>query len=148
MNNIEDLKVKLYKTRSSEISLEQFKIWLSANIGSYNGFLSKGELLKLKHGDKSQTMYTGKAILPSCPLCTSIFEQKSFSDRAEHLACANAVDQALHSGVLKRLRKPDWYNPAHSEAGADAYFICNSCESLWNLVEPEKQYGGLWERIA
>lgn len=148
MNELESLFENLRELRRENINVEEFHQWMKTLNEESTRTVPKGILLKLKHGDMNKILSASKAILPSCLKCSAICKEHAFYDRSEHAACASAIDQALQAGILRRLAKPKWYVPSNTQPGADAYFACSFCGSIWNLVEPERQYNGLWERIA
>jgi|JI10StandDraft_1071094.scaffolds.fasta_scaffold395870_2 hypothetical protein len=110
--------------------------------------LSPGARLKLRRGSLHDLMAIAATILPGCSHCSSLCPATIFNSREEHAKCAQFVDAALLNGTLKRIARPVWVMPDSMQLGADAYFLCVTCGSIWTLVEPDKQCHGLWSRIA
>lgn len=110
--------------------------------------LSPGARLKLRRGSLHDLMAITATILPGCSRCSSLYPATIFNSRAENAKCAQFVDAALLSGALKRIARPAWVVPDSLQLGADAYFLCVTCGSIWTLIEPDKQCHGLWSRIA
>lgn len=148
MNEIDTLSQKIYELRASNIAVDDFHQWVIDSSETLSKGVPKGILLKLKRGDMSQILDASKTVIPACLSCSSLFKEGEFSDRAEHLSCANIVAQAITTGLLNRVARPIWFKPNSNQLGADAYFECSSCCALWTLVEPERQYCGLWERVV
>jgi len=148
MNEIDALSQKIGELRASNITVDDFHQWVVASSATLSKVVSQGVLLKFKRGDMSKIMAASKVVLPPCSKCSSLFKEGEFSDRAEHASCARIVDQAMATGLLNRVGRPNWFKPNSNQLGADAYFECSSCGALWTLVEPERQYHGLWERVV
>lgn len=110
--------------------------------------LSPGVRVKLRRGSLHDLMGIAAKILPGCAHCSSLHLETTFGSRSEQAKCAQIVDAALSRGVLKRITRPSWVVPDATQIGADAYFTCITCGSIWTLVEPEQHCNGLWSRIA
>lgn len=148
MNDLQLLSEKLRALRAGTLSIDEFQSWVKASSDALSKLVPQGVLLKLKRGDMGKVMSVAIGILPSCTKCGQICNQADFTNRAEHSACAAAVEKALQHGVLVRTKKPVWYKPKPGQLGPDAYYQCSSCNAIWNLVEPERHCNGLWERVA
>lgn len=110
--------------------------------------LSPGTRLKLRRGSLHDLMAIAAKLLPGCVHCGSVYPAATFTSRTEHARSAQSVDAALSNGILKRTARPIWVMPDPTQLGADAYFTCVTCGSIWTLVEPEQHSHGLWSRIA
>lgn len=110
--------------------------------------LSPGIRLKLRRGSLRDLMAIAAKLLPGCVYCNSVYPEATFTSRTEHARCAQSVDTALSNGILKRTTRPIWVMLDPTQLGADAYFTCATCGSIWTLVEPEQHCHGLWSRIA
>lgn len=134
--------------RSNPIDLNSFHNWIKASHAELLTHLSPGILLKLTRGDTAKVLITISKILPACSNCADICKEGAFANRSEHVSCASRVDLAILDGYLERIKKPSWVGQDNFQLGADAYYKCSSCGSIWTLVEPERQDNGLWERLA
>lgn len=139
---------KLLDFRGGLVDLGSLHKWADENQEKLRTHMSPGLLLKLRKGNATQVMGIVASIVPACQVCSGINPVGVFSSRQDHARCAQHVDAAMTSGALKRIRIPSWFQAAHSQLGADAYFECTCCGSIWTLVEPERQDHGLWERLA
>lgn len=100
--------------------------------------VSAGTLLKLRRGNTQKVMASIAVLFPDCAKCSHICPTGPFSTRQEHAGCASKVEIAVKNGDLSRIPKPNWSAIDNSQLGADAYFKCTGCGSVWTLVEPER----------
>lgn len=110
--------------------------------------ISAGNFLKLRRGDTQKVMASIAVVLPACVKCGNICPAGPFITRQDHATCATNVDAAVKNGDLCRIPQPNWASIDNSQLGADAYFRCTGCGSVWTLVEPERQENGTSERLA
>lgn len=149
MNNLSnDFEAALREVRSNPGMKDEFQKWVRAHNESLSNHLSQGVYLRLARGDIEKVMSSVAALLPGCSHCERICSQGAFDSRSEQHECERRVDAALQGGDLRRVKRPVWFNPHHSQLGSDGYFECVTCGSVWTLVEPERQDNGLWERIS
>lgn len=143
-----DLHEEFVNFRQGVIDLGIFQQWVEKNHDRLATHISAGTLLKLRRGDIRKVMASIAMLLPSCVKCGNICQAGPFTTRQDHATCASNVDVAMKNGVLSRIPQPNWSPIDSSQLGADAYFKCTSCGSVWTLVEPERQDNGTWERLA
>jgi hypothetical protein len=148
VENLQLLKKKSIQLRSNLIDEGEFKDWVSSVSKDLSTEVSRGAMLKLKRGGKSEILEVSTLLFSACDQCLNLFPQGEFASRLEHSDCVKKVDAAISQGLLTRVDQPDWFKPSTNQIGSDAYYRCTSCGALWSLVEPERQYHGLWERIA
>lgn len=148
MNDLQLLSEKLTDLRAGRIGIDAFQFWVNTSSDTLSRLVPQGVLLKFKRGNMEKVMSAAISILPSCIKCGQICNQGVFANRAEHSACAAAVEKAIQNSILIRAKKPAWYKPKSGQLGPDAYYQCLSCNSIWNLVEPERHCNGLWDRVA
>lgn len=139
---------KLQAFRSGNMRLLDFQTWAANSVDLTNSQIPSGILLKLKRGDVPKVMAAIVSLIPACKACSQLPKPKEFTNRAEHADCALRVDACIAVGVLQRIKCPDWVSLQESHVGAYACYMCATCESMWLLVEPERQDNGLWERLA
>lgn len=144
----DEMQEELRKFRQGEVDLASFQQWVEANQEKLSARMSPGILLKLRRGSTQKVMAAIADTLPSCAQCGQIGVPRDFSSRSEHTKVAKEVDVALYSGTLKRIPRPLWVGEGFLRLGADAYFRCVHCGSIWVLVEPEQHDNGFWRRFA
>lgn len=143
-----DLHEEFAKFRQGNIDHGIFQQWVENNYDRLARHISVGNLLKLRRGDIRKAMASIATLLPSCGKCGNIYQAGPFTTRQDHATCASKVDLAMKNGELIRIPQPIWSPIDNSQLGADAYFECTGCGSIWTLVEPERQDNGTWERLA
>ncbi|UTM58454.1 hypothetical protein L4174_006340 [Photobacterium sp. CCB-ST2H9] len=148
VNVLQNLPEKIKSLRAGLISVEEFQTWINSASADELKLVPQGILLRLKRGGMDKVMLASVNILPDCVNCHGIYRQGVFESRNEHASCSKYVDQAVQGNVLVSIQKPKWYKPKAGQLGPESYYSCTSCGSIWNLVEPERQCNGLWERIA
>lgn len=148
MDYFNALADKIKSLRNSSISIDLFRDWVSDSGNEIEKYFSRGQLLKLRHADLAVVLDLSKKVLPACKRCSSIFNEGVFIDKVTHVVCVDSVIGAVGLGILEKIDRPSWYKIAEPHVGAAAYYKCNSCGSLWSIVEPERQYRGGWQRIA
>jgi hypothetical protein len=143
-----DLHDEFVNFRQGVIGLDIFQQWVEKNHDRLATHISAGNLLKLRRGDIHKVMASIAKVLPSCIKCGNICQAGPFTTRHDHATCASNVEMALKNGEISRIPLPSWAPIDNSQLGADAYFKCMGCGSVWTLVEPERQDNGTWERLA
>lgn len=143
-----EMQEELRKFRQGEVDLASFRQWVEVNQDKLSTRTSPGILLKLRRGNTQKVMAAIADILPSCAQCGQIGVLGDFSSRPEHAKVGKAVEAALYAGILKRIPRPLWVGESFLRLGADAYFCCVHCGSIWCLVEPEQHDNGFWRRFA
>lgn len=139
---------KLREFQRGSVDLLSFQQWIELHYDQLTPLVAPGALLKLRRGDKQKALKAVGQLLPSCPDCAQLCEGRVFSSREEHGVCAARVEDSLRAGTLKRIQRPDWFHPSELHFGADGYFECTMCGTIWTLVEPEREDNGLWERLT
>lgn len=139
---------KLVAIRENPARIGEFQSWFALNQHAYERSLPEGLMLKLKRGDSEQVMTTIARLLPACKGCSSLFPEGGFRSLQELSQCNSTIGLAVSDGVLTRLPAPDWLKPDAAQHGADAYFACLKCGSIWTLVQPEREGRGFWARLA
>jgi hypothetical protein len=140
--------VELKRFRRREIDIFSFRKWMIDNYKNLQPVTPSGLLIKLKRGTELQAMTAIASILSSCQNCRDFCQKGIFLTRTEYAACASKVLEATKTGVLKQVARPAWFYSDDKHFGADAYYTCEICDSLWTLVTPEREDNGLWARIA
>ena len=149
MTKLNDYIVEtLRKFRQGAVDITSFQQWVDGNRYALAAEVSSGVLLKFHRGNTQKVMGAIAGILPSCTSCDRIGPSGDFYSRLEHAKVAEEVDTALRVGILKRIPRPSWVNTNSQHLGADAYFQCVNCGSIWTLVEPEQHDNGSWRRLA
>lgn len=141
------IREKLFDFKSGSVDLTSFQEWVSNNQETFKNLVSQGVLLKLRRGDMETVMGCIASFDSACDKCSGINPAGRFTSRQEFSICASHVDNALASGVLKRVKMPIWVKPEALQFGADAYYECTTCSTTWLLVEPEREDNGLWRRL-
>ncbi|WP_444929943.1 hypothetical protein ACJJIF_19520 [Microbulbifer sp. SSSA002] len=148
MSISEELIDKLKQLRSESLSIDDFRSYVKKASDQHSRSLSPGALIKLKRGDATTVLGLGKTIVAPCAQCKSLPSERVFSGLSDHENCTRQVRDAIQKNILERVSKPSWYQPEPGQLGSEGYYKCASCGSLWCLVESERNYPGLWERIA
>jgi hypothetical protein len=143
-----DFQEEFVKFRQGAISLGVFQQWVERNYERLATQVSAGILLKLRRGNAQKVMASIAVLVPDCAKCGHICPRGPFTTRQEHAGCASKVEIAVKNGDLSRIPPPNWRPIDNSQLGADAYFECTACGSVWTLVEPERQDNGMWDRLA
>lgn len=143
-----DIADRLRAFRKEPINQDAFRDWVRKNHSRLAPQCAPGLILKLRSRDVQTIMSSIANLIPACSQCVQVGEQKIFESRAEQLSYARRVDATLNGGPLKRIKRPNWFQHDGAQLGPDGYFECTSCGAFWTLVEPERQYNGLWQRIA
>lgn len=143
-----DIYEKFVNFRRGMINLGVFQRWVEENRERLAEQIAAGILLKLRRGDLQKAMASLATLIPTCVKCRSICQAGPFMTRQDHAKCALNVDIVVKNGHLSQIPRPNWTPIDNSQLGADAYFICTGCGSVWTLVEPERQDNGTWQRLA
>lgn len=144
----ETFVANLRKFRRGDIDLPSFQDWIARQSTNLSLMVPTGVLLKLRRGDKEKAMRAVARLLPACAYCGQMPAVGVFTSREQHSTYASWVTQAVRNGTFKPIPRPDWLHSTQQHFGADGYFQCTNCGSLWTLVEPEREDNGLWERLA
>ena len=146
--SMEKLLDALKLLRSGKTSRNEVQSQLKALAEQLSDELSPGLRLKIGRGSMADLMRVASQVVPACQRCAGLCKTGLFSSRADHETCARVIDGAVANGYLARRPRPEWIGNDPTQLGADAYFTCVTCGSLWTLVEPERHTKGLWERLA
>lgn len=144
----QDITKVLSDYRDGVVSRQQLLQWLDSEQTRVSAQISRGVLLKLSHGNDYAAMTTLAKILPSCVVCGGICREQTFTSWSDYQQCVSQVDAAEAAGKIVRMKPPAWTYNAGSKAGADAYYRCSTCGSIWGLVRPEREENGSWHRLA
>lgn len=147
MDTKDELIHKLKQLRVADISTNDFRKWFIGK-NDIEKIISRGFYLKLKKNDFKTMMHVLCLLSPSCNKCGNLYKIMVFENRKQQLKCLESIEIAEKQKTLIWIDKPYWYIPKDNQLGAEAFYKCNHCGAIWNLVEPEKQYNGLWNRVA
>lgn len=143
-----DFDQMLRAYRSGRICLTEMRGWLTKESDRVERQLSRGLLLRLKHGNDSLAMAAIARLLPACAHCAALYEPKEFATRDEHRLCSRRCDLAVAARTLVCVAAPEWGGEVPPSSGSAKHYRCATCESIWVLVDPEREDNGSWSRIA
>lgn len=144
-----DFLKKILEFRLENIDLHFFQEWANLNSKILSDMkISDGLSLRLRRGDKQTVMKSIASILPPCKQCNALPPSIFFYNRQDQENVFLKINSFLKNGILNNISKPDWYHPDSKPFGADTYYICATCNSMWTLVQPEHEDNGCWQRIA
>lgn len=139
---------KMMRFRNGELELTAFQNFITMNIAQLKPVVPPGVMLKLRRGDKQTVIKAVAIVFPNCSLCEALCDVGHFTSRQAQSSCEARVYDSFQRGDIQRVSRPEWFNPTQAHFGADGYFSCTRCGSIWNMVEPEREDNGLWGRIA
>lgn len=119
--------------------------WACKNGAYVESRLSRTAFLKMKHGKPSAAL---KELFVSCSTCSSIHPEGRFRSQLDFNACDVSVVAATAAGTLRPIQEPGWLDINKESLGAAGYFRCANCESIWELILPERANSGSWHRVA
>ena len=134
--------------RDGHFSREQLLQWLDSEQTRVSAQISRGAILKLRHGTDYAAMTALAEILPVCTVCGAMCRERTFTSWSDYQQCVTRVDAAEAAGEIVRMKPLAWTYNVGSEAGADAYYRCSTCGAIWGLVRPEREENGSWRRLA
>lgn len=133
--------------RDDKLSLDDLSEWVSLNESLATQVLSRSDYLALKYSKLPNVYQVGAAKLKQCNNCASLIEKKMISDISEYWVINDKLKRKQESKIIRIIDKPIWYKIPKNRIGADSYYKCNTCGSIWALFMPERVNKGGFTRV-
>ena len=122
--------------------------WITQNSDTISRLISRGELLRLKYGARSDIRDVLDSLNP-CPICSIFKYSVSFSDRESYYKAEGEMEGAVESGKMRIIKEPSWYSERKGKiVGGGMFYECLKCGAVFISLLPERDFSGSIDRIG